>query len=212
MKKTLLLAAALVTLASATGVAATQRRMDGETAQAAQAMRNFAICAANRSPAGARALLTSDRHAASYPEALQRFARGHNDCAPGARLRFGGILLRGGLAEALLRGPIRNGGLARLVAYDPSRPAMNADNQSDAMALCTVREAPGAVEALLATEPGSAGEGAAAAALTPTMTSCLSTGQRLQANRPGLRALLAISAFRLVEHNRPPSPRRPVGC
>jgi hypothetical protein len=201
------IAAMAVLLLPAAGASAHQASMDGEEAQAAQAMRNFAICAANRSPAGARRLLTTDRRAASYPEALQRFARGHNDCAPGATLRFESILLRGGLAEGLLRGPIGNGGLAQLVAHDPSRPAINADNQSDVMALCTVREAPVAVQALLAAEPGSAAEDAAASTLAPTMTACLSAGQRLRANRPGLRALLAISAFRLVEHNRAPSAR-----
>ncbi|HST35193.1 MAG TPA: hypothetical protein VLK25_00990 [Allosphingosinicella sp.] len=195
-------AAVLFALAGSGALASAQNGIGGEEALAAQAMRNFAICAADRSPGGARDLLVADRHARSYPEAVRRFARGHNDCASGATLRFGGILLRGGLAEGLLRAPLRDAGLASLVAHDPSRPAIAADNASDAMALCTVREAPAAVEALLAAEPGTAAEDVAAAALPSTMTACLTAGQQLQANRSGLRALLAISAFRLVEHNR----------
>jgi hypothetical protein len=72
------------------------------------------------------------------------------------------------------------------------------------MALCTVRAAPQKVAAVLATEVFSAVEGAALRDITPDVQSCLAAGVNLRLNRIGLRAMLALAAYRLAEHNRAP--------
>jgi hypothetical protein len=55
---------------------------------------------------------------------------------------------------------------------------------------------------LLASAPASASEEAAVRALRPRLAACLRAGLTAHFNRPALRALLALSAYRLVEHNR----------
>jgi len=196
-------AVALLLFAGAAEAAAQGRR---NSPLAAQAMHNFAICAANRSPRGAARLLAMDFRTEAYTQALRRFALGHNSCtARRTSLRFSGSLFAGGLAEQLLREPIGARPLALLVAHDPARPAIEARDETEAMGLCTVRQAPAETQALLATEPGSAQEAAAAAALTPAITACLTRGQAMRLNRPGMRALLALAAYRLVRESRPSS-------
>lgn len=167
-------------------------------------MRNFSKCVVDRSPRAAAAVLAMDPESEAYRDALLRLAGGHNYCAPGTQLRFSGIFFVGGLAEALVTGRRGRGTLARLVALDSSRPAIQARNETELMTLCTVRTAPGETAALFATEPSSDAERAAMRALAPTVGACLGAGQTMRLDRPNLRALLALSAYRLGEHNAAP--------
>ena len=71
------------------------------------------------------------------------------------------------------------------------------------MGICIVRAAPAEVAALFATEPASAGEAAAMRAVTPHLGRCLRTGVEAHFNRPAVRSILALAAFRLSENNQP---------
>jgi hypothetical protein len=169
------------------------------TPDALIAMRDFSRCVADRNPRAAEAALALDHRRDEQEAALRQLAEGNKRCvALASRLGFSSLLFAGGLAERLLARQRGKGRLAPLVAHDPARPAVQARDESEMMALCTVRTAPAAVETVLATKPASAAEGAAMAALAPTVAGCVAAGQTMRLNRPGLRALLALGAYRLA--------------
>jgi hypothetical protein len=105
------------------------------------------------------------------------------------------------MAEALLNANLRQSELAAHVALDPARTPLAARDENELMSLCTVRAAPDQVSALLRSEAASPLEAAALTALVPHVTSCLAAGQRLALNRPFLRAVLVLAAYRLSDHN-----------
>ncbi|MDB5692272.1 MAG: hypothetical protein JWO81_1335 [Alphaproteobacteria bacterium] len=162
------------------------------------AMHNFAACAVDRTPHGAEALLALDYRTREYRETLSRFAKGHEDCAPGSELAFSGIFFAGGIAERLLHNKGDAATVARLLAYDPARPALRARDENELTALCMDRQAPDQATALFATDPGSDAETAAFRALGPTLVSCVRAGRTVKLERPVLRAMLALAAWRLV--------------
>ena len=111
---------------------------------ALQAMQNFGRCVVEETPRGAREVLTMDFRTRDYSAALKRLAKGHNRCVPNGRLKFGGVLFAGSLAEALLRSEVGAAKLPQQLAFDPARETIAARGDGEAMALCTVLKAPGA--------------------------------------------------------------------
>ncbi len=200
------LASALAASAFAAPAAAQQRTGGASRSEprAFVAMRNFSQCVVDRSPRAAAAVLAMDPAGAPYREALRRLAGGHDYCAPGTQLRFSGIFFVGGLAEALVTDRRGRSALASRVALDPARPAIQARDETELMTLCAVRAAPGEAASLFATEPASAAELAALRALAPTVSACLGAGRTMRLDRPNLRALLALAAYRLSAHNASP--------
>jgi hypothetical protein len=162
------------------------------------AMHNFAACAVDRTPHGAEALLALDFRTKEYRETLNRFGQGHEDCAPGTELIFDGVFFAGGIAERLLQKKGDAATVARLLAYDPARPALRARDENELMALCMDRDAPGQATALFATQPGSDAETIAFRALGPTLVSCVRAGRTMKLTRPVLRAMMALAAWRIV--------------
>jgi hypothetical protein len=191
---TILLLAAAISSGPAALAMARPRAPDFATA----AMHNFAICVADRGPKEAAEVLAIDYRSREYNQKLNRLARDRNRCLFAGRLKFNGILFAGGLAERLAERGRAPGDLANLLRYDPSLPPVAARDETETMALCTVREAPGAVAALLATAPATAAEEAAMREIGPTVGSCLAAGQKMRLNRPGLRSLLALAAYRVL--------------
>jgi hypothetical protein len=167
-------------------------------------MRNFAKCVFDRSPRAAANLLAMEPGDRNFPDAMRRFAQGHEDCAPMSRLTLSGIYFIGGVAEASVNYRIRGDHLSRYVALDPARPAIRARDETEMMTLCTVRRAPEELAALFATEPMSEAEAGAMRTLGPVIGGCLTNGQTLRLDRAALRAMLALSAYRLMAWNEAP--------
>ncbi|MES2443680.1 MAG: hypothetical protein V4574_12685 [Pseudomonadota bacterium] len=67
-----------------------------------------------------------------------------------------------------------------------------------AYAACVVETAPQQTMAVLRSQPGSSGEGAALAALGPTLGPCLPDGMTVEFTRPRLRGALAEAAYRMA--------------
>ena len=167
-----------------------------------RALRQFARCAVLNDRRRAVSLLVDDYTSETYGTALRRLVTGNNSCLPpGSRLQFGGVLFAGNLAELLLRQTAPRGTLAGRVAFNAAAAPVQARSEGDAMSMCVVRAAPAELEALLDTEPGSTEETAAVRAITPQIGPCLASGAAIRFNRPGLRAVLALAAYRLVRHN-----------
>ena len=165
---------------------------------AVEAMVNFGQCVARFTPAGARKVLAMDFRTKEYSQAIGRLASGHGRCAPGSRIRFNHVLFAGALAEAMLETKSRPEALANRIARHPARPPILARSPVETMALCAAMEAPQAVAGLFATVPASTEEAAAVKALAPTLAACLAQGQAAEMNRPGLRSVLALAAWRIA--------------
>jgi len=88
--------------------------------------------------------------------------------------------------------------LVRRLAFEPSRPPLAARTEGEVMALCTVVQAPAQTAGLLSTGPGSREEAAATQALEPKLRDCLAKGSNARLNRPALRAVLALAAWRVA--------------
>jgi hypothetical protein len=166
-------------------------------------LHRFSQCVAQRRPGAARAILAHGYDAAVRP-ALGRIAAWGLDCGPGGHLHVSGMLFAGAMAEALVAPLARGGALERVVAFDPTKPVLDARDEAEMMSFCAVRAAPAGVTALFATEGASDREEAAVQALLPQLTDCLGRDVRLVTNRPALRALLALAALRLALNNAAP--------
>lgn len=198
-------AALLIGIGLAGTAAAQERtRLGGAPTTAAdiRVLHGFSRCAAGRAPTRARSILAMDFRTAEYQRRLRGLAYDSSSCLPPRGvLRFSSVLFAGGVAESLLRPQAGAGELALRVAYDPARPAIRARDDSEMVFLCTVRAAPAQVAELLGTEAASDREAALLGELTTHAGRCLTEGSRIGINRVGLRALLALAAFRLSEHN-----------
>jgi hypothetical protein len=201
------LSLAMILSAAALGASASAQQpprfdRDATTPEEIRILARFSNCVARFNPQRSRALLALDYRTAQYRRDMLQLAGANDECLPpGSRLAFGGVLFTGGLAENLLR---RGGALADLsafVALDPARPAIAARDEIELMALCVVRASPAKVSALLQTAPASEEEGAALRTLMPDFNSCLSAGGSVRVNRLSGRAILALAAYRLADHN-----------
>jgi hypothetical protein len=166
-----------------------------------KAMASFAACVAERDGEKARKLLVRDFRPASYRDALERLVRTNYDCMESTGHRSLGssrLPFSAALAEELLERDATplNARLARAAAgkspetYTPS----------DAAALCLAKSVPDDVARLLATEPESEGETAAANALSPVLAACARAvgSPPIESTPFGLRSIVASAAFRLL--------------
>lgn len=187
------------------GGASVQADHNGEAATAEDrlVLLRFSRCIVGRQRTQASALVLADPRSDYYQDSLRRLTSSQSSCLPGGRgrLRFGGMLFNGDLAELLLADAAPRGSLAGRVALNPAAPLFPARDQSEVMSVCVVRAAPAETEALFATEHGSPAEGTAMSAVAPHIGPCLAEGAAMRLNRPGLRAMLALAAYRLVRHN-----------
>jgi hypothetical protein len=176
---------------------------------AVQVMHFYAACVIEHTPQGAKDLLALDSHSSEYRTKMMRLAQGHPMCVGDNRLKFNGVLLQGALAERLLQlydAPPR---FASSVAFNASARPIEAQDEMEVMAACIVRADPDKVWMLFASDPTSDAEGTALQALSPTLMSCVRAGQKVAINRPGLRAVLAVSAYRLSHQDTNPIEAHP---
>jgi hypothetical protein len=180
-----------------------ENETEASTAEDRLALLHFSRCVAARQATQASALILTDYTTSAYRDSLRRLTVPQHGCLPGGngRLRFGGLLFAGDLAETLLPDLAPRGSLAAHVTLNPAVAPFRAHDQGEVMSVCVVRAAPADTEALLATEQGSAEEGAALRVIAPHIGPCLAAGAAMRLNRPGVRAMLALAAYRLVRHN-----------
>lgn len=171
----------------------------------------FAGCMVDRYRPGVRRLLALDYRSRAYDHVLDTLMDEGSRCLPFAfgRLRSARVLIVGALAEKLLPTTLDGSALADRVAHDPSKPAVEARDEGEYLALCAVRTMPEEVAGLLSTKPASETERLAVAALRPRLGPCLRAGAAARINSAGLRAVLALAAYRLA--SQPAAETRPVG-
>ena len=171
-----------------------------------QALHNFGTCVVQRAPRGARAALDLDYRSNEYDQQMHAVLKGTDYClTPGGQMRASPVLYAGAMAEALLKDEIKPADLPQRLAYDPAWAVIKARSPVEAMALCTALQAPQATARLLETEPTSREESAAVGSIAPVLTECLKKGTQLNVNKPALRALLALAAWRIVTTPKAPA-------
>jgi len=198
MRTALSLCLALALAAPASAGQQDERRSDLEapaTAQAVQKVFKFSRCVALRYPTRAANALALDYRTPEYGEALYKLSQNKSACVGLGRLHFSRVLMAGGMAETLLE----RDGVKDLSARISGEVRITARDDVEFTALCVVRMAPDAVAALFATEPTSAAEKTALSAITPALPGCVRGGLTVKFNRHGLRAVLALAAYRIAQ-------------
>jgi hypothetical protein len=200
-----------LTLAGALPAAAVAKPAANPSAVDIGTLHVFAGCMVDRYRPGVRKLLALDYRSRSYDHLLDTLMDEGSRCLPFAfgNLRSSGVLIAGALAEASLSEILDGSRLAERVAYDPSRPAVAARDDGEYLALCAVRTMPDEIAGLLATKPASEEERRAIAAIRPRLGPCLRAGAAARVNAAGLRAILALAAYRLASQSG--AAARPVG-
>ncbi|HKP35089.1 MAG TPA: hypothetical protein VJT70_09970 [Sphingomicrobium sp.] len=166
---------------------------------AIQAVHNFGACAVSRTPQGARELLAADYRAPDFQARMRAYLKGHERCIPfNAAIGSREVLFAGSLAEALLKADVKRSQLPQRIAFDPQREVIAARSPAEAMALCTVFEAPQATARLFETEPATPEEDQAVNPLAQVLPKCLRKETQLTLNKPALRSLLALAAYRIA--------------
>lgn len=174
------------------------------TAEDRAVLHDFARCVAGRWPNQAGPLVESYAETAEHRRPLLRLVNTSNSCLGRGVLRFSSVLFVGGMAERLLERGARDATLGARVALNPNGASLAARDQTELMSICVVRAVPAEVETLFSSRPGSREETAALQAIGPSIAPCLARGAELRVNRPGLRAMLALAAYRLAQHNAAP--------
>ncbi len=169
----------------------------GAAPEAQLALHRFGQCVAERFGRTATNVLRQDFRTANYQRGMRSMLEDNRVCvARGQRAQFSGVLGAGAIAEGLL-----DADHGALLASLPDRAAIAPDqgfSPTDTAAICVVKRDVATVRALFGTEPASEDERRAIAALSAPLSQCLPTGQDFRFNRPGLRAILALSAFRIA--------------
>jgi len=191
----------LTVIAPAIGLAAPAQAQDGRTRgtpqQAAREMQNFSRCVVRREPDRAREILALDYRTSEYQQQLRDLALAERGCLRGAQLSFGGVLLAGAMAEAMLPQLLEGRTLAAGIAAAPATSEPRDDGER--AALCTVQAAPDGVASLLVSNVGTSAERDAVMAITTPLAGCLTAGTQATLNRAGIRALLALASYRLAQ-------------
>ena len=168
-------------------------------ARSLQSLQDMGTCIVDQTPWAAREVLALDYRSPEYAEKMKTLGAQSGRCMaqPGV-MRSGGVLFAGALAEALLKFEVKPRELPARIAFDPARPPITARSLGEEMTLCTAFRAPEQTAALLRTRPATEQETRAEEALAPVMAQCLRKDLKAEMNRPAIRSMLALAAYRIV--------------
>lgn len=166
---------------------------------AIQAVHNFGACVAQQTPRGAREVLALDFRSDEYQKKFRAMVQGHNRCIPfDGKLGTARLLFAGAMAEALLEQDRSSDALPRQLAYNPAREVIVARSSLEEMALCAVMQAPEETAHLFAIMPATDDEVRAMQPFGSILSKCLKESTKAELNRPALRSLLALAAWRVA--------------
>ena len=166
------------------------------------ALAEFSSCVVEHARGDAERLVQADYRNERYHDDLRRLAQAHPSCLGpfGALLRMSPVLLAGGIAEALLREDTNEAELT--TSLRPPEPAIEARSDGEAVAMCMALRLPSDTSALVFSDPSGADSDARLVSYANALPQCVQQGQELRINKPGLRALAALAAYRIARTNR----------
>lgn len=172
------------------------------TPRAAEAMAKYTECVVQANRGAAETLLAKDFRTEEYRDDIRRMAKGYGRCVPGQKLEFSSVLFAGNLAEHLLERNFPAATLAEDLARDRSATPISARSGIEAISICIAMRAPQDTAELFRTGAMSDDEGKALSAIAPQIQGCVRQGVEFRTNRSGLRALLALAAYRIAVTSR----------
>jgi hypothetical protein len=183
--------------AMSTNAQASQRPFRSEPI-ALRMMQDFGRCVVRQDRSRAERVLAMDFSTPAYKREIRALADSENGCTwvSVSQMRFSTLLFAGSLAEALMSQ--YQASLPDRLVWREGDPVLEARSESEAAALCTAHAVPNEVANLFATQAGSDDEAAALNSIMPHLTDCVRAGQQLRVNREGLRVLLSLAAYRIV--------------
>ncbi|MEA3014783.1 MAG: hypothetical protein QOD42_3328 [Sphingomonadales bacterium] len=192
------------------GAVTPEEREDQATAR--RVMRTYAACLSRARPRTAAAVLAAPYGDEEQLAAVRRRVQGVDDCmGRGMSMGFRPTTLAGALAEAGLRARFATADLAPAAALadeDIARLGLTPRNGYEELAACIARRDPQAVRALVLTEPATPEERVARRAIAPGIGPCVNQGQSLRVDMGGLRAMLAVALYRMLDALPPPPAAR----
>jgi hypothetical protein len=200
--RNLMLGTALACAATATASASAKQPLSPTPDDlSVQAVHNFAACIVDTTPKGAIDVLGLDYRTAEYKKDMTRLTKGHADgrCMTASVMRSNDVLIAGGMAERLLIEKVNPARFPSLVAYDAAAAPIEARSPAELTSICVVRAEPARTWAIFKTDPTSPDESHAMQAIGSTLLNCVKAGQKMSFNKPGLRAMLALAAYRLTQ-------------
>lgn len=175
-----------------------QPQLPPSTPEGLRAVQAFGQCIADASTAKASTTLSSDFRTPAYRRSMDQLVEANRQCTGSRRwatMRSSRLLLAGAIAERLIE---RDGkSVNRELARAASGPAASSYSTTDTAAICVVRSVPDEVGKLFSADVATPEEKAAADAIQPVMSRCLSSRQ-VEVTTDGLRAMLATAAFRSI--------------
>ena len=181
----------LMALALVAAQAQPQEPVHVPDSEAVRTMHEFAACVARERTGEARAVLAMDYRTDARQRRLRELARSNNRCFDRNVMSMSELLFAGALAEQLYLRDNRTADAAVLV----SEARLEERSRSESLGNCVVRHSPVQARTVLDTPVTSPEEGTALDALRPAIAACLQGADEVRLNRPGLRALVAISLY-----------------
>ena len=194
------------------GAVSPQEREDQATAR--RVMRTYAACLLEARPRTAVAILAAPYGGEEQAAIVRRRIQGVEDCMgrTGLSMRFAPESLAGALGEAGIRARFAAADLAAIAALadeDVARLGLTPRNGYEELAACIARRDPAAVRALVLTEPATPEERIARRPVMANVGGCVNQGQSLTFDMVGLRAMVAVALYRLLDGLSPaPGARR----
>ncbi|HYI47987.1 MAG TPA: hypothetical protein VEX35_05920 [Allosphingosinicella sp.] len=193
------------------GAVTPQEREDQATAR--RVMRTYAACLLDNRPRTAEAIVAAPYGGEEQAAIVRRRVQGAEDCMgrTGLSMRFPTESLAGAIGEAGIRARFSTADLAPVAALadeDVARLGLGPRNGYEDIAACIARRDPHAVRALVLTEPATAEERTARRPVMTQVGACVNQGQSLRVDQVGLRAMVAVALYRLLDGLSPPPGRR----
>lgn len=184
------------------GAVTPQEREDQATAR--RVMRTFAACLIRARPRTAVALLAAPYGGEEQTAIIRRRVQGFEECMgqSGMSMRFPPESLAGALGEAGIRARFATADVAPIAALgdeDVARLGLTPRNGHEELAACIARRDPAAVRALVLTEPATPEERVARRPILAIVGACVNQGQSLSVDMVGLRAMVAVALYRLLD-------------
>jgi len=166
------------------------------------ALRDFGACMVERYRDDAVQAVEGDFRDEEHADAQRRFAERHARClgASGGELRTSGVLFAGAMAEALLREDLTQEQLRD--SLRPVDPPLEARSDTEYVGLCMALKHPAETAALVYSDPAKAEGDTQVTAYAQNLPQCVQQGQQLRINKPGLRAIATLAAYRIAAARR----------
>ena len=166
------------------------------------ALHDFAACMVERYRDDAVGAVEGDFRDQDNADAMRQFAVRHGRClgVSGGMLRMSGVLFAGAMAEALLREDLTQAQLQD--SLKPIDPPLEARSETEYVGLCMALKHPVETAALVYSDPAKADGNTQVTAYAQNLPQCVQQGQQLRINKPGLRAIATLAAYRIAAARR----------